>query len=455
MKTKNALQHRIIKPCETSKVLWSYQHSLYETTTSFYQRPFGTNQMHKKSRATNLKSLLLFLCFLLCSDKSYSQWSQINSGTNRDLNEVFFPVPDTGYIVGNKGTVLKTTNKGLSWSSLNLNVKVNLHELYFLNAKNGWIVGDSGTVCHTTDGGATWTYRYLPAAGNINLQSVYALNNSEIIVGGENMMSNNHIYKSINGGTTWLAASVESYIWSVNIFKIGMTSNTVGYAISRGFVLKTSDGGMSWRITDTASVHTYSMFSILEDLAYFPGNDTLFVCGWYPSYSAKTTNGGQKWSHKTNHDYTNLDFINPLVGYMGGWGVINKTTDGGLTYTDASGGNPQLFNNILSIDFTDEWTGYACGKNGLIIKTSNGGATSIEDKNNKSMSVLLYPNPTGGHIELSEVSDVIVTNLYGQIILKKDKVLHLDLSDQVNGVYIVSISDRSGINLQRTIVLKN
>jgi photosystem II stability/assembly factor-like uncharacterized protein len=40
------------------------------------------------------------------------EWEQMLSGTSNGLNSVYFPSKDTGYVVGNYGTILKTTNGG-------------------------------------------------------------------------------------------------------------------------------------------------------------------------------------------------------------------------------------------------------------------------------------------------------------------------------------------------------
>ena len=34
--------------------------------------------------------------------------------------------------------------------------EVDFRDVYFLDEKNGWIIGDKGTIIHTTDGGKNW-----------------------------------------------------------------------------------------------------------------------------------------------------------------------------------------------------------------------------------------------------------------------------------------------------------
>lgn len=397
---------------------------------------------------------LAIICLFFNISCAFAQWGQQNSGTMQNLNEIFFPVSDTGYVVGEGGTVLKTTNGGINWNKLTTGLTVNFHEVYFINPNNGWIVGDSGSICHTINGGSKWDCSFLDSAANINLHSVYALNNNVVLVGGENTMSDGFIAKTVNGGSTWQKAAVENYLWAVDIVKIGMVNNTIGYALTRGNVLKTTDGGLNWRITDTASVRAGKMFSILTDFSYFPNNDTVYVCGWYDAYFGKTVNGGNTWVHSETYDYYSMDFMNTKTGYVGGWGKLNKTTDGGKTFVDASGGNKLLFDNIVSIDFTNEWTGYGCGVGGKIIKTINGGTTGIEGSFDGPTNATVYPNPTTGKLNFTTEANVQVQNMTGQLVAQGNNISTMDLTEQPAGVYVLTLMNTHGQIIQRYKIVK-
>ena len=402
-----------------------------------------------------MKIILLLLILIGCN-MANAQWIQLNSGTAESLNEILFPTADTGYVVGNNGTVLKTTDGGANWNSLSTGFNVNFHELYFISAYEGWVVGDSGSVCHTTNGGLGWNCSFPDSAQKINLHSVFALNSNTVLIGGVNNSNEGYLAKTTNGGSSWQIANLESYIWDVDIKKIGLVNDTTGYAITRGYVLKTSDSGANWYITDTASVHAGEMFNVLEDLAFFPNNDTLYVCGWYGGYFGKTVNGGDGWQHNNSIGYQNynLDFINTQTGYIGGWGQVHKTTDGGATFVDASGGSSDLFWDIYSIDFTDEWTGYACGDNGKILKTGNGGTTSVQQFSDSKPTITVYPNPTTGKINFSVHTNLQLTNLTGKIIADRKNVNTLDLSEQPAGIYFIALTDNNGQVVQRSKITK-
>jgi photosystem II stability/assembly factor-like uncharacterized protein len=400
------------------------------------------------------KAIRLFLVsalgLLFVGRSAQAQWITQTSGTSQDLHEIMFVTPETGYVVGNGGTVLKTTNGGQNWLPLQTGSARDFHELYFLDTQLGWVVGDGGTVARTSDGGLSWELQTVAPGASPNLRSVFALNPNDILVGGNNFNADNYIYKSTNGGQTWQAANVETYLWDISIQKIGMTSPEIGYALSRGMVVKTTDGGLNWSITDTASVRSTSMFSILEDFSFFPGSDTLVVCGWYIPYVGRTVNGATNWQHNNNYDYMNLDFVSPQIGYVAGWGHMHKTTDGGQTFFDVSGGITGTFSDLESIDFTDELHGYGCGKNGRIIYTSTGGVTSTAESIRLSP---VYPNPTAGQLRFPLSPEVLVFDLQGRVVQRERNAETLDLSTQPAGFYVVTRLDEKGEVLQREKIL--
>lgn len=392
---------------------------------------------------------------LLTGSLAQAQWTILNSGTSVSLNEIHFPVPDTGYVVGEQGTVLRTWNGGIVWNPLNTRQRVDFHELKFISAQEGWIVGDSGTICKTMDGGESWTCQYLNHADSISLHAIEVQNSQVLWVGGFHDNQLGYLAKSVDGGQTWVKAQVENYLWAVDITKIAMINPQVGYASTRGNILKTIDGGLNWRITDTATVATGSMFSVLEDIACFPGTDTVYTCGWYPPYFGKTYNGASQWQHRFSDDYTNLDFINSQVGYVGGWGVLHKTINGGQTFMDASGGSSSaLFTSIYSIDFTDEWTGYACGAAGKIIKTANGGTTSVNENSSISL-VNVYPNPTNGRVQLSDWCNIRLYDLHGRLLEEINWTQQFDISSRPKGIYIMQLMNKEGQLLQVSKLIKH
>lgn len=104
---------------------------------------------------------------ILTTDDAGNTWQPVNTPVaGRDLNGIFFPSQTTGYIIGglrdSMRTLLKTTNAGLSWTVVTDEVGGGLNDVTFFNPSTGYIVGDSGTVLKTTDGGSSWQPLLLP-----------------------------------------------------------------------------------------------------------------------------------------------------------------------------------------------------------------------------------------------------------------------------------------------------
>jgi photosystem II stability/assembly factor-like uncharacterized protein len=75
---------------------------------------------------------------------------------------VSFPSNDIGYVVGEYGSVYKTTDGGQSWrncragNSLFANPDKLLRDIAFLDEQTGFLVGTGSVVWRTTDGGQSW-----------------------------------------------------------------------------------------------------------------------------------------------------------------------------------------------------------------------------------------------------------------------------------------------------------
>jgi photosystem II stability/assembly factor-like uncharacterized protein len=113
-----------------------------------------------------MKKYFIFFGFL-ATNLSFSQdWFEIPSGTTSHLNAIDFPTEMVGYIGGNDGVLLKTTNGGADWLSIAYTgvdfvdgtENDNLLNLKFISDQIGYItVGPvSNGVYKTSDGGTTW-----------------------------------------------------------------------------------------------------------------------------------------------------------------------------------------------------------------------------------------------------------------------------------------------------------
>lgn len=84
-------------------------------------------------------------------------WTNMISN-NSIINSIYFVNFDVGYAIcsnleSSKYYFLKTINSGLTWDSLPQQYITNIYSLYFTDISNGYVVGDSGNILKTTNGG--------------------------------------------------------------------------------------------------------------------------------------------------------------------------------------------------------------------------------------------------------------------------------------------------------------
>ncbi|MEI7982717.1 MAG: T9SS type A sorting domain-containing protein, partial [Bacteroidota bacterium] len=63
------------------------------------------------------------------------------------------PTANTGYSIGDYGTILKTVNGGTTWVTLSSGTTYPLYSVFFTNKNTGYVVGYLGTILKTTNGG--------------------------------------------------------------------------------------------------------------------------------------------------------------------------------------------------------------------------------------------------------------------------------------------------------------
>eukprot|EP00854_Cymbomonas_tetramitiformis_P004111 gene4111-5086_t len=82
------------------------------------------------------------------------QSSNAQSAAQYALRTLHFVTPVVGYIAGEYGALVKTTDGGATWRSLATGSSgVILQGVYFKNATVGWLAGGAGLILYTEDGG--------------------------------------------------------------------------------------------------------------------------------------------------------------------------------------------------------------------------------------------------------------------------------------------------------------
>jgi photosystem II stability/assembly factor-like uncharacterized protein len=135
---------------------------------------------------------------ILVTTDEGNTWTQKPSGTSEDLHAVSFGNSRYGWIViSGSGNVLRTSDYGNSWTQLTI-VTTELTDVCFTDSANGTVVGDAGTIQRTTDGGDTWAPQISGITTDLSAVSFSDQYNGTV-VGEEGV-----ILRTINGGVTFI-----------------------------------------------------------------------------------------------------------------------------------------------------------------------------------------------------------------------------------------------------------
>jgi photosystem II stability/assembly factor-like uncharacterized protein len=319
-------------------------------------------------------------------------------GTNR-LTSVHFINRNIGWIVAGK-IILTTGDGGKNWGTLYSDSTNTFNSVYFVNPDTGWIVG-YGIIIKTTDGGKNWSEIIIREFDDVpNLTAITFITDQTGWIVGNNFYGN-PIYKTTDGGESWYKLNdIEPIIY--HLTDMQLLNKNFGYVLGpRGKLLKTSDGGNTWEykninkekeelyLTSVFFTDTTNGFAVgegyINNLAY----DELII---------KTTNSGNEWAiinkKRQNHDENSITlnkvrFAKDQNSNNYGWiigqdGIIYKTHDSGNNWIKQR----EDKYNLRSIYFINESTGWAVGNHGSILSTKDGGIKW--NKQNINDSIIFY-----------------------------------------------------------------
>jgi photosystem II stability/assembly factor-like uncharacterized protein len=139
--------------------------------------------------------------------------------------------------------------------------------------------------------------------------------------------------------------------------------------------LKTTDGGLSWAISNAPDISNTSS-------VFFNNSSTGFLSQGSMIY--KTTNGGTNWVRKHNPKFyaqlKKIRFLNAQTGYAcGDYKTIVRTTDAGENWNIVLQSLTQPIEDLYNLFILDSQNIYVCGfsffDHPVFLKTSNGGNT--------------------------------------------------------------------------------
>jgi photosystem II stability/assembly factor-like uncharacterized protein len=317
-------------------------------------------------------------------------WSSRTSGFDRWLEGLAFVDASRGWAVGPPWTVLRTADGGRHWMESAIGVQWSLADVRFVDDRHGWAVGAHSTVIHTSDGGETWTTQTSNAE-----PLLYSLAFADTLCGWA-VGESGTILHTTNGGTDWV---VQETGLDVDLQDVEVLDCQTAWAVGHdylppygGYLLHTTDGGNEWNFQHTQEYAYWQAVDFVDgQRGYMVGADA--QTGQAAIWS--TNNGGDHWScirAGLNCVLLDVQFIADTGITVGTWGVIMRTTDGGVSWTrDTSNTN----NDLLALAMTEDGQAWAVGTYATILHVSGptGEIRDVSPQLPVTYSMRAFPNP--------------------------------------------------------------
>ena len=315
-----------------------------------------------------IRAIHVAVFFLFFSALSvFGQWSAANSGTTSNLNGGYMLDSGVAFVVGDAGTIIKTTDAGVTWSPLKSGTTNALYDVYFFDENQGVAVGERGRILRTTDGGAGW--QRVTSGVTDTLRSI-SFSGVSGISGGDSQT----IVYSTDAGASWQIS--QSGFFGGGFPGAQMLSATVGFVGGQNSIFQSllgvsTDGGASWAFQPFYFEQNEGGGT---DVFFFDQNTGVVSGTVFDGRGAiaRTTDAGVSWSTLFfDQAIQGIDFPQPTSGFAAGWGGrISHSTDAGITWTDQTNGTAATLNDVSFA--SDALRGIAVG-DGTIRWTANGG----------------------------------------------------------------------------------
>ena len=157
---------------------------------------------------------------------------------------------DHVWAVGEFGTIMASTDGGLTWTQQHSPFESTLFGVHFTDAQHGWAVGIDSVIVETSDGGATWTVQPPPVRGR-SFYDVTIRGTRGWIVG-----ESGTLLATADGGATWQLSPVPIELAANWLRSVALTGDQRGLAVGADGLVFQLDHGTFRRLTAPAPTPT-------------------------------------------------------------------------------------------------------------------------------------------------------------------------------------------------------
>jgi photosystem II stability/assembly factor-like uncharacterized protein len=251
----------------------------------------------------------------------------------------------------------------------------------FVDARNGWAVGGvggvlvrAGVVFVTHDGGATWKRQPVPL--HLALRGVdFVTPRLGFAVGCDGAIirtTDGRRWHDVRSGTT------------NSLYAVEFLDERNGWAVGDGVLLRTADGGQTWRqAPHPAPGVQFADVSFADALHGWVVGGSISSHGNWGATALVTSDGGESWFEQevpTVQALYAVHFVDPATGWIvGNHGVLLHTDSGGARWEVQRQADDDGPGFLRGVHFTDTRHGWAVGGRGkasqipVVLHTEDGG----------------------------------------------------------------------------------
>jgi len=348
-----------------------------------------------------LSAILLIIITVFCPILPQSSWEPLVNPSTKSYTKLHFVDSLNGWVVGDSGTIVQTSDAGENWILQNSGIVGNIVDVFFLNKNVGWALAwktspPFGTIILTTDdGGNRWNNEDYPEPNKFMIKILF-LDSLHGFMGG----SPGEFLNTRDGGLEWNPVHIDSGalanfpVIDFNFFNNKYGFSNGGHIDLSGVIWKTTNYGENWYSTAVGPepIHALHFFDSLNVIGV--GGDFEYGTGVVRSH-----NGGKRWEYRSLEIF-GVAFALSFRTATEGWvplGTAEKfivTYDAGETWSEFPTPNQTI---IYDVSFTDSLHGFAVGENGAILRY-NPNIVGIKQKGYPAVPSTVklyqnYPNP--------------------------------------------------------------
>ncbi|MCF8343928.1 MAG: hypothetical protein K9H13_04760 [Bacteroidales bacterium] len=219
------------------------------------------NSMHEAYDVHQVDSKHMWVCGykgLISHSNMYGNngsWNIQNSGTEKNLNALWFTDLDHGWAVGDGGAIIHTSDGGKTWSTQNSSSTDKLVDVQFMDNNTGWALIEpaanfNGKVLITNNGGRNWSITtFKTNLSNMSMHRLFFIDENRGWICGDFLS----VYKTTNGGQSWFVQKKPDYSigYNVKLNEIYFLDKNEGWTCGdKGHLFHTKNGGNSWQKVD-------------------------------------------------------------------------------------------------------------------------------------------------------------------------------------------------------------